>query len=141
MTRILIDTDVILDFFFDRQPFAENASKIFSLCESKEIKGFLTPVIVSNVYYLLRQTAKHEKVIGKLKLLVSITEILVMNKEVILQALNSDFKDFEDALQNYSAELDNEIDLMITSNLKDFKNSKLAVMTPDNYIKSKSTSR
>jgi predicted nucleic acid-binding protein len=141
MTRILIDTDVILDFFFDRQPFAENASKIFSLCESKEIKGFLTPVIVSNVYYLLRQTAKHEKVIEKLKLLVSITEILVMNKDVILQALNSDFKDFEDALQNYSAELDNEIDLMITSNLKDFKNSKLAVMTPDNYIKSKSTSR
>ena len=70
MTRILIDTDVILDFFFDRQPFAENASKIFSLCESKEIKGFITPVIISNVYYLLRQTAKHEKVIEKLKLLV-----------------------------------------------------------------------
>ena len=89
---------------------------------------------------MLRQTAKHEKVIEKLKLLVSITEILVMDKDVIIQALNSDFKDFEDALQNYSAELDKEIDLIITRNIKDFKNSKLAIMTPDNYMKSKSAS-
>ena len=141
MTRILIDTDVILDFFFDRQPFAENASKIFSLCESKEINGFVTPVIISNVYYLLRQTAKHEKVIEKLKLLVSINEILVIDKEVIIQALNSNFKDFEDALQNYAAESDKEIDLIITRNTKDYKNSLLAVMTPDNYMKIISASR
>ena len=137
MTRILIDTDVILDFFFDREPFAENAAKILSLCESKEIKGFITPVIISNVYYLLRQTAKHEKVIEKLKMLVSITDILVIDKEAILQALNSNFNDFEDALQNYAAELDKEIDLIITRNTKDFKNSLLAVMTPDNYMKIK----
>ncbi|WP_293895324.1 PIN domain-containing protein [Flavobacterium sp.] len=140
MTRILIDTDVILDFFFDREPFAENAAKIFSLCESKVIKGFITPVIISNVYYLLRQTAKHEKVIEKLKMLVSITEILVIDKDAIIQALNSDFKDFEDALQNYAAELDNEIDLILTRNTKDFKNSLLAVMTPDNYMKIQSAS-
>ncbi len=140
MTRILIDTDVILDFFFDREPFAENGAKIFSLCESKEIKGFITPVIISNVYYLLRQTAKHEKVIEKLKMLVSITEILVIDKDAIIQALNSDFKDFEDALQNYAAELDKEIDLILTRNTKDFKNSLLAVMTPDNYMKIKSAS-
>ena len=140
MTRILIDTDVILDFFFDREPFAENAAKILSLCESKEIKGFITPVIISNVYYLLRQTAKHEKIIEKLKMLVSITEILVIDKDAILQALNSDFKDFEDALQNYAAELDKEIDLILTRNTKDFKNSSLAVMTPDNYMKIKSAS-
>ncbi len=140
MTRVLIDTDVILDFFFDREPFAENAAKIFSLCESEEIKGFITPVILSNVYYLLRQTAKQEKVIEKLKLLVSITEILIVDKNVIVQALNSNFKDFEDALQNYSAELNKEIDIILTRNTKDFKNSFLAVMTPDNYLKIKNTS-
>lgn len=138
MNRILIDTDVILDFFFDRQPFAENAAQIFSLCESKVIKGSITPVILSNVYYLLRQNAKHEKVIEKLKLLLSITEIIIIDKEVILQALNSDFKDFEDALQNYSAEFDKEIDLIVTRNTKDFKHSLLAVMTPENYMKIKS---
>ena len=135
MKRVLIDTEVILDFFFDRQPFSENAAKVFSLCETQEIKGFVTPVIISNVYYLLRQSAKHEKVIEKLKLLLSITDMLVINKAVILQALNSDFKDFEDALQNYAAETDTKIDLILTRNLKDFRNSNLAVMTPECFIK------
>lgn len=140
MTRIFIDTDIILDFFFCREPFSENAAKILSLCETKQIRGFITPVILSNVYYLLRQTAKHEKVIEKLKLLVSITEVLIIDKDVIVRALNSDFKDFEDALQNYSAEFDNEIDLILTRNIKDYKNSRLAVMTPDNYMEIRSTS-
>jgi len=141
MTRILIDTDIILDFFFDRQPFSESAAKILSLCESKEITGSITPVIISNVYYLLRQTAKHEKVIEKLKMLISITEILVIDKNVVMQALSSDFKDFEDALQNYSAELNKEIDLIVTRNTKDYKNSYLGVMTPDSYLKMRIANR
>ena len=61
MKRILIDTDVILDLFFDREPFSENAAKVLSLCEKKDIIGFVTPVIISNVYYLLSQKAKQEK--------------------------------------------------------------------------------
>ncbi len=137
MTSILIDTDVILDFFFDRKPFSESAAKILSLCELKEIVGSTTPVIINNVYYLLRQTAKHEKVIEKLKLLVTITEVLVMDRAVVLQALNADFKDFEDALQNYSAEINKQVDLIITRNTKDYKLSALGVMTPDSYLNSR----
>src|ERR1035437_2080650 len=135
MKRVLIDTDIILDFFFDRKPFSDSAAKVLSLCESREIKGFITSVIISNVYYLLRQTSTHEKVIEKLKQLITITEILTTDKEIILKALNSNFKDFEDALQNYWAELDGLIDLIVTRNVKDFKNSSLGVMTPDNYLK------
>ncbi|MCE3296670.1 MAG: putative nucleic acid-binding protein contains domain [Crocinitomicaceae bacterium] len=134
MTRILIDTDVILDFFFDRKPFSDNAAQIISLCESKKMKGYVTPVMISNIYYLLRQTAKHEKVIENLKLLLSITEILEIKRASIIQALNSPFKDFEDALQNYAAESD-QIDVIITRNTKDYKNSALGIMTPDNYLK------
>ena len=99
------------------------------------IEGFLTPVIVSNVYYLLRQTAKHEFVIEKLKQLLSITDILVVDKQVILIALHSNFKDFEDALQNFSAELNENVDVILTRNVQDYKNSALAVMTPENYLK------
>jgi len=141
MKRILIDTDVILDFFFDRKPFSDNAAKVLSLCESREIKGFITSVIISNVYYLLRQTSTHEKVIEKLMQLVTITEILTTDRDVIIKALNSNFKDFEDALQNYSAELNGQIDLIVTRNIKDFSNSSLGVMTPENYLKTLSASR
>ncbi len=135
MKRVLIDTDVILDFLFDRKPFSENAAKVLSLCESREISGFITSVIISNIYYILRQTSTHEKVVEKLMQLVSITDILTTGREVIIKALNSNFKDFEDALQNYSAEMNGQIDLVITRNVKDFKNSSLGVMTPENYLK------
>jgi|SRR5680860_923326 len=137
MKSILIDTDVILDFFFDRKPFSDNAAKVLALCESKEITGFITPVIVSNIYYLLRQTAKHEKVIEKLNQLISITDVLIIDKDIIMQALISNFKDFEDALQNYSAEMNGEIDVIITRNIKDFRSSSLGIMTPENYLKLK----
>lgn len=139
MKTVLIDTDVILDFFFNRKPFADDAAKIFSLCEVKEINGFVTPVIISNVYYLLRQTAKHEKVIEKLNLLLQIIDVLIMDKNIVLKALSSDFKDFEDALQNYSAEESEVIDVILTRNFKDFKNSKLGILTPENYLKTRVT--
>ena len=141
MKRLLIDTDVILDFFFDREPFSENAAQILSLCESKLVHGFITPVIISNVYYLIRKTASHEKVIEKLSMLVSFMEILTIDRKAILRALASDFKDFEDALQNYSAELNAEIDVIITRNIKDYTNSSLLVMTPENYLKSWTNSK
>lgn len=141
MTRVLIDSDVILDSFFDRKPFAEYSSTILSMCESGKINGFLTPLIYSNLYYLLRQTATHDKVIEKLKQLLQITEVLQMDRTVVENALNSGFKDFEDSLQNYSAVLNGKIDLILTRNLKDYKNSELAVFTPETYIKSRDASR
>jgi len=137
MDKVLIDTDVILDFFFDRQPFSEYAAKVFSLCELKLIQGFVTPVIFSNVYYLLRQTAKHEKVIEKLNQLITITDVLTMDRNVIVEALNSKFKDFEDALQNFAAVNTGNIDVILTRNTKDFKSSELGVLTPENYLKTK----
>lgn len=136
MDKILIDSDVILDFFFDRLPFSEFATQVIFMCESNKIIGFLTPVIYSNVYYLLRQTARHEKVIEKLKQLLEITEVLQMDKEVVKNALNSGFKDFEDSLQNYAAIQHGNIDVILTRNLKDYKKSKIAVFTPETYLKS-----
>jgi predicted nucleic acid-binding protein len=135
MKRVLLDTDVILDFFFDRKPFSEDAAKVLGLCELKVVTGFITPVILSNVYYLLRQTDKHDKIIDKLRQLMEIIDVLLVDKNIIKQALSSDFKDFEDALQNFSAEKDGKIDVIITRNMKDFKKSKLGVMTPKEYLK------
>lgn len=135
MIHVLIDTDVILDFFFDRKPFSLDSAKILSLCESQRINGFITPVIYSNIYYLLRQTAPQEKVIEKLKILLSFTDVLVMDKEVVIQSLNSQFKDFEDALQNYSALKHGNINAIITRNIKDYKHSSIGAVTPENYLK------
>ena len=134
MKRILLDADVILDFFFDRKPFSDFASVVFSLCEKNSVKGFVTPVTYSNVYYLLRQTARHEKVIEKLTQLLSITEVLAMDRNVVKHALNSGSKDFEDALQHFSAYQEKGIEAIITRNVRDYKLSEIAVLTPENFL-------
>lgn len=135
MKKILIDTDVLLDFLFDRKPFSDNASQLLSKCETGELKGYVTAIMLSNVYYLLRKTASHQKVIDSLKMLMNFLEVSKINKNIVLEALNSDFKDFEDALQNYSAQQEKGLNLIITRNIKDYKNSRLAVMTPEDYLK------
>ncbi len=140
MENVLIDTDVILDFFFDREPFAEFATDILNLCEENKIKGFSTPVIICNTYYLLRKTAKHDIVIEKIKQLLTIIDVLKIDKEVVLDSLNSDFKDFEDALQNYSAVKNGKISIVLTRNIKDYKKSELAVMTPETYLRGTASS-
>ena len=137
MDNVFIDTDVILDFFFERATFAEFATRVLNQCEEKKINGFTTIVVISNVYYMLRKAGKHTIVIEKLKQLLSILEISSMDKKVVLNALNSKFKDFEDALQNYAAVENGTIDLILTRNSKDYKKSELAVITPGIYLKSK----
>ncbi len=135
MRKILIDTDVILDFLFDRKPFSHHAAMILTFCERGLIEGYVTPVIISNTYYLLRKTAGHKKVIEKLKQLISILHILPMDRQVIERALYSEFKDFEDALENYAAVNDGEINAIITRNFKDFKRSEIGVFTPESFVK------
>lgn len=139
MDSVLIDTDVILDFFFDRKPFAKYATEILNLCEENKLNGFTTPVIISNVYYLLRKTAKHDIIVEKIKQLLSIVEVIKMDKNVVLNALNSEFKDFEDALQNFSAIENGEIKAILTRNIKDFRKSELAILTPETYLKGKAS--
>ena len=135
MNKVFIDTDVILDFLFDRKPFSMDSAEILSLCENKQIQGFVTAIMLSNIYYLLRKAAKHEKVIESLKILMNILDVVATNKANVLDALNSDFKDFEDALQNYTAQSNKEIKIIITRNIRDYKSSNLAVMPPDIYLK------
>jgi predicted XRE-type DNA-binding protein len=72
----------------------------------------------------------------KLKILISLIEIATINKATIVEAINSEFKDFEDALQNFAAQNDQEIQVIVTRNVKDFKKSRLPVMNPETYLRS-----
>ncbi|MRT17812.1 PIN domain-containing protein [Vitellibacter sp. q18] len=140
MDKVLIDTDVIMDFFFDREPFAKFATEVLNLCAEKQIQGFTTPVIISNVYYLLLKTAKHDIIVEKIKQLLTFVEIVKTDKIAVMNALNSNFKDFEDALQNFSAIENGQIKIILTRNLKDFRKSELAIFTPETYLKGRAIS-
>lgn len=68
-------------------------------------------------------------------MLLSFVDVATISKEVIITALNSDFKDFEDALQNFCAQTNKEFNIIVTRNIKDYKNSELSVMSPEIYLK------
>ena len=84
----MLDTDVLLDFFFDREPFSNHTAKVLNLCEEQVIEGYTTPVIIANTYYMLRKEARHEAVVNKLNQLLNIIDIVDMNRKAVLKALN-----------------------------------------------------
>ena len=135
MTDIFIDTDVIIDFITGREPFSLEAAKVFSILDQKLLKGHTSAVCYSNLYYVFSKYAPRKKVIGILSDLSKLVGALKVDEKIIKAALDSDFKDFEDAIQYYTAKEFKKIDVIITRNIKDFKKSSLPVMTPETFLK------
>jgi predicted nucleic acid-binding protein len=134
MENLFIDTDVIMDFLIDRKPFSTDAAKIFSLIDEGKIKGFVSSLSFSNLYYVLRKVGSHKKVINSLQNLSEFVDILKVDSEIIKSALFSDFKDFEDSIQYFSALENKKVGYIITRNIKDFRESSLPVMTPEIFL-------
>jgi predicted nucleic acid-binding protein len=135
MTDLFIDTDVIIDFIIDRQPFSREAAQVFTLIDQKKIKGYTSALCYSNLYYVLSKYATHKKVITMLNELSELVGILKVVDYIIKASLASDFTDFEDAIQYYTAQEYKRIDVIITRNIKDYKKSSLPVMTPETFMK------
>ena len=139
MTDIFIDTDVIIDFLIDRKPHSREAAIIFTLIEQKKLKGYVSSLTFSNLYYVLRKIESHNKVIAKLDSISRLLTILKVDQQTIKDAIASGFTDFEDSIQ-YNCALDyKKIDVVITRNTKDFKTSEIPVMTPADYLKTVSS--
>lgn len=133
--RVFVDSDVIIDFFTDRMPFANPASVLFDLSEKGKIFIYISAVSVNNIYYILRKNLGHPKAISVIKELTEMTIILATTSKEIVQGLKSDFNDFEDSIQYSTALAESEIEAIITRNIKDYRNSTLPVFTPTNYLK------
>ncbi len=134
MKKIFVDTNIVIDLLSRREPFFEEASTLFSLADKKQIELTLSSLTIANTSYaLLRQmdSNKAKSILRKLRLIV---KILPLDDKIIGLAINDDsFTDFEDGLQYFTA-LENGQELIITRNLKDFKNSKLPTMTAKQLI-------
>lgn len=134
MKKIFIDTNIVIDLLSRREPFYEEAANLFSLADRKMIELSISSLTVANTSYtLLRQTnsTSAKEILRKLRLIIN---ILALDDKIIGIALNDNsFDDFEDGLQYFTA-IENSQDLIITRNLKDFKNSALPVMTARQFL-------
>lgn len=134
MKKLFIDTNIVIDLLSRREPFFEEAAELFSLADKKQVELSVSSLTIANTSYaLLRQmdSNKAKSVLRKLRLIL---KILPLDDKIIGLALNDEtFSDFEDGLQYFTA-IENEQELIITRNLKDFKNSKLPTITAKQFI-------
>ena len=134
MKSVLIDTDVLLDFYLDRKPFSDESLQLLLKCEQKQLRAYITPVIVANTYYILRRHATHHYVVERLQILLNTITVLSMDQKQVLAALESKFTDFEDALQYFSALQSNKVDVIIMRNTSDYRKSALPIFSPVEFL-------
>lgn len=135
--KLFVDSDVVIDFFTDREPYVNPASELFELNEQGHVRLYLSAVSINNIYYIVRRFLGHKKTLEVVETLIEMTEIVGTTKKEISQALKNDFIDYEDSVQYSSALTVKDLDAIITRNIKDYRNSSMAVMTPLNFLKMK----
>lgn len=134
-SKIFVDTDVIIDLLIDRQPHADAASIIFDLADKKKVKLFASSICINNVHYIVRKELGDKKTRAIIGDLLELVEILSVSAKDIENAVNSEFKDFEDAIQHSVALGGKEISAIVTRNTKDYKKSQIPVFNTDTYVK------
>ena len=133
--KLYWDTNVMLDFLGERDPFYISAARIATLADKRQITIFVSSLSYATISYFLTKFEGIEKTKEKLRKFKVISEICELDELIIDKGLNTDFSDFEDSLQYFSA-LRKECDILITRNGKDFKKSQIPVMTPDEFLNS-----
>ena len=131
--RALIDTNIILDVLCQRERFFENSSMVFKLCEMKKLDGVISALSIPNLVYIMRKELDHDAikiVLQKLSLIFKIEDLKAAD---LLKAAVMDFKDYEDALQSVCAER-TDADFIISRNVKDFQNSSVKAVTPEEFL-------
>lgn len=133
-SRILIDTNILLDYILMREPFCDDAEKIVSACADGNVEGYVAAHSVSNMFFILRKdyNAKERREI--LINLCSIFEIVGIDKVKLLAGLqNDDFEDFEDCLQMECAKSCGA-EYIVTRNIDDYKTSQIKAILPEEFL-------
>lgn len=128
--RVLIDTNVVLDFLQEREPFVENAARLFERIDAGEIEGFIAATTITNIYYIVRRAAGRVVAQDAIMQVLSDLNICAVNLEILEQALALNFEDFEDAVQ-YACAVMHDVDAIVTRDASGFVNAKIPVVLPE----------
>lgn len=128
--KLFLDTNVLLDNFENRQPFNQQVKLFFAKADRYNWQFYVTAISFLNTHYILKKKISNDLSIKIISDFVSKVEVVSVTKEMLLTAAQSDFKDFEDAVQYQCALSIVGIDGIITRNKKDFKKSHISIYTP-----------
>ncbi|MBZ0201397.1 MAG: PIN domain-containing protein [Ignavibacteria bacterium] len=136
MKKIFLDSDVILDLLLEREPYHHSITLLLEKVKSGDIVLHTSSICILNINYILRKSYSHDYVKEVLNKLLHFVNILSVDSGIIHLSLNSDFIDFEDGVQYYCS-LNNDISEIITRNIKDYKPSKIPVLTPEEFLETR----
>lgn len=135
MKSLLIDTNIVIDLLAKRMSHYKDSAFLFSLADKKKVKLYISSLTFANTNYILLKVKSPSEVKSILRKFKLIVDVLPLDDKIVGLALNDvDYDDFEDGLQYFTA-IENNLDVIITRNLKDFKKSKIPVMNPEQYLK------
>ena len=131
---VLVDTNIVLDLLGKREEFYKDAQQLFSFGELKKVELYVSTLTIANTHYILSRDITSAKAKSILRQLMLIVKLLPMDEDVIGLALESNFKDFEDGIQYYTA-TKNDIEVIATRNKKDFKQANLPILNAGEIVK------
>ncbi len=133
MRKIFLDTNIILDLLAERHPFYDSIAKIVTLADRKELLLLTSPISFTTAEYVLSKFESKTSALLKLQKFSILCQVVDANQETIDKSLFSEFRDFEDAVQYFCAIQANS-DLFLTRNQKDFKQSSIPILTPEEFL-------
>ncbi len=135
MKKVFVDTNILVDLIADRKPFSKFAIQLFLKAEERKVKLYASSHSIATTHYLLKKYIDEKDLREVLFNILDYLNIVAIDLDVLKKGLKSKHKDFEDALQIISACSVEKIDSIVTRNIKDFKESEIRVLSPDELIK------
>jgi len=133
-TALLIDTNVVLDWILQREPFRTDSEKIINLCIQGEVQGYLACHTILNMFYILRKERSIAERKEILLMLCNNLNIIGINNKMLISVLCSDdLRDIEDDMQIQCA-VDNNLDYIVTRDISDFKKSSVQILSPKEFL-------
>ncbi len=134
MKKVLVDTNVALDFFLEREPFYQDAKRLFQAIATHKVEALISATSLKDIYYIFCRTTKDEAgALATVKRLLVLMQVCEVNKSTIERAIELNFKDFEDAIQVAAVEPKTP-NVIVTRNARDFRGTEIFKMTPGQLL-------
>lgn len=132
--KLFVDSDILLDLFFDRKPYSEYATRLFDIDLRENFSLYTSALVTANLYYIISKQRNKNSADECLKTLLKYIQILPLELEDIEYGLTKIFDDFEDGIQYHIAKKNN-CSKILSRNLKDYKQSSIPVITAEHFFK------
>ena len=133
MTRVFVDTNVLLDVLLHREPFVHDSAQVLNMGFTGKIALHATPLTIATCLFVARKSLGYANAITALKILEQHIHISTMDAAQLHEALYANAPDFEDMLQ-YQAATAAGCKFIVTRDEHHFPQSDIAVLSPTAFL-------